>query len=114
MYFADIVLVIFNSSFLIQTYKTYIELDPGTGKKKVSRKWYGALSLDRLAEVQNSANSTSLGQCSQLVSIKDVHPVCAPKICPWMCAENCDQSYSIRLKISNQSRRVLATRASYV
>lgn len=40
MYFAcnqqgtDIILVIFNSTFLIQTNKTYIELDPGTGKKK--------------------------------------------------------------------------------
>ena len=40
------------------------------------------LSLSRIAKVQCSAKSTYLGQCFQLVLIKDICTVCASKNLP--------------------------------
>ena len=71
------------------------------------------LSLSRIAKVQCSAKSAYLGQCFQLVLIKDICTVCATKICPQIYTESCDQSYSIGIKISKQ-RGDLAMKTSCV
>lgn len=49
-----------------------------------------------------------------LLLIKDVCAELAPKICPPMCIKNCDQSNSIGLKLSKQSREFMSNKAPCV
>lgn len=51
-------------------------------EQTTSRNQYELLSLDRLAKVQDSAKSAYLGQCSQLVVIKNVCTMSASKNLP--------------------------------